>query len=90
MTISIIFSINQDVIQVYNNKDIKLLRKELVDISLEACWYVCSFERYHLVLEVTVLSSKRGLPLVSFANSHLVIGRGEVKLSKPLSPSKLI
>ena len=37
MTIFIIFSINQDVIQVHNNKDIKILHKDFVDVSLEAC-----------------------------------------------------
>ena len=37
VTISIIISIDQDIIQVNNNKDVKLLRKDLVDISLKAC-----------------------------------------------------
>ena len=41
MTIPIIFGVNQDVIQVQNNKDVKLLCKDLADVSLEACWYIC-------------------------------------------------
>ena len=35
MTIFIIFSINKDVIQVYNIKNVKFLSKDLVDITSE-------------------------------------------------------
>ena len=41
VTIFIIFSVNQDVIEVYHDKDVKLLRKDLVDVSLEANWCIC-------------------------------------------------
>ena len=37
VTISIIISVDQDVIQIYNNENVKLLCKDFVDISLEAC-----------------------------------------------------
>ena len=40
VSISIIISLDEDVIQIYNDKDIKLLSKDLVDIFLKACWYV--------------------------------------------------
>ena len=39
--ISIIFVVNQDVIQVDNDEEFKLLRKDLVDIPLDSYWYVC-------------------------------------------------
>ena len=73
MTISVIISIGQDVIQVYNDKNVKLLCKDLVDISLK---------RHHLILKVAVLSPERNLLLVSFADSHLIVGTGKVKLYK--------
>ena len=41
VSISIIISVDQNVIQIYNDKDVKLLGKDLVDVSLEACWCVC-------------------------------------------------
>ena len=41
MSISIIISVDQNVIQVLDNEDVKLLGKDLVDVSLEACWCVC-------------------------------------------------
>ena len=39
--ISVIISVDQDVIQIYDDKDVKVLSKDLVDLSLEACWRVC-------------------------------------------------
>ena len=35
MTFSLIFNIDEDVIQIYNNKDIKFFYKDLVNIALE-------------------------------------------------------
>ena len=39
-TISVMISVNQDVIQVHNDEDVMLFCKDLIDISLEACWYI--------------------------------------------------
>ena len=36
MTPSLIFSVDENIIQTYNNKDIKLFYQDLIDISLEA------------------------------------------------------
>ena len=36
---------------------------------------------------MAVLSPECGLPLVSFADSYLMVDTNEVKLSKPPSPS---
>ena len=40
MSISVIINVNQDIIQVHNDEDVKLFRKDLVDIPLKACWGV--------------------------------------------------
>ena len=87
MIISIIFGVNQDVIQVHNDEDVKLLRKDLVDVPLEACWCVCQTEKHHLILEVAISSPERCFPLVSFADFHLVVCTGEVELCKSFSSS---
>ena len=86
MSIPIIISINEDVIQIYDDKDIKLLSKNLVNISLKACWCVCQTKRHHLVLKVTVLSLERDLSLVSFADSHSMVCTNKVELGKSPSP----
>ena len=36
VTLSLIFSIDKDVIQIYNDKNIKLFCQDLIDITLEA------------------------------------------------------
>ena len=41
MSIFVIIGKNEDNIQIYNDKDIKLLSKNLVYVPLEACWCVC-------------------------------------------------
>ena len=40
VNIFVIISVDEDVVQIHNDKDVKLLSKDLVDISLEACWCV--------------------------------------------------
>ena len=87
MTISVIISVDQDVIQVHNDKNVKLLHKDFVDLSLEACWCVRVTERHHLILKVTVSSPERGFSLVPFADSHLVVCSGEVELCESFSSS---
>ena len=82
MTIPVIISVNEDVIQIHDDEDVELLSKDLVDVSLEACWCVRQTERHHLVLKVAVLSPKRSLLLVPFADSHSMVGTDEVELGK--------
>ena len=40
MTLALIFDIDEDIIQINNNKNIKLLGQDLIDITLEACWSI--------------------------------------------------
>ena len=40
MTVTLILSIDEDVIQIHNDKDIKLFSQDLVDIALEAGWSI--------------------------------------------------
>ena len=86
MTISIIISVNKDVVQIHNDEDVELFYKNLIDKPLEACSSGCQPERHHLIFEVTVSSFKRGLPLVPFVDSHLMICTGKVELDKLPSP----
>ena len=87
MTIFIIINVDEDVVQIHDDEDIELLCKNLINESLEAYRCVCSSKRHHLILELAVSSPERGLPLILFADFHLMVRTGKVKLSKPLSPS---
>ena len=85
-----VFGVDKDIIQIHNNKDIKRFRKDLIDIALEYCRNVGQFKKYYLILEMTVSSPESSFLLISFVNSHPMIGIGEVKLGKPPSSPQLI
>ena len=40
VSISVIISVNENVVQIHDDKDVKLFSKDLVDVSLEAGWRV--------------------------------------------------
>ena len=37
MAIFVIINVDNNVVQIYNNKDIKLFSKNLIEVSLKAC-----------------------------------------------------
>ena len=80
---ALIFGIDKDIIQIHNNEDIKFFCEDLIDVALEYCRSVGQSKRHHLIFEIAVSSLESSLPLISFANSHPVVGTGEVELSKP-------
>lgn len=78
-------SINENVIQVYNDKNIELFHQNLVDIAVKNCWYISQAKRYYLVLEMVITDLENRLLFMTFLDSHLIISIGEIKLSKILS-----
>ncbi len=74
MGLSWILSIDQEVIQVHYNEDIKLLSENLIDVALKTGGYVRKAEGHYLVLEVAVSGAKDRLPFVTFLNPYLMIG----------------
>ena len=87
---ALIFGIDKDIIQIHNDEDIELFCKNLINIALEYCRSVGQSEKHYLILEVAVSGLESNLPLISFTNSHPMIGTGGVKLGKPLYLSQSI
>ena len=83
LAFALIFGLDEDIIQIHNDKDIEFFRKDPIDVALECCRSVGQSKRHYLIFEVVVSIPESSLPLISFANSHPVIGTGEVKLGKP-------
>ena len=79
---SFIFGVNEDIIQIYNDKNIKFFHKDFINIALEYCQINGYFKKYYLILEVNVSGPESSLLLISFANSHLVVGIYEIELGK--------
>ncbi len=82
MGLSWILSIDQDIVQVYYNKDIKLLSKDFVDVALKTDRCVEKAKRYYLVPEIAVSGAESRLLLVTFLIPHLMISTNEIQLGK--------
>ena len=87
MKLSYIFSIDQDIVQVHYNKNIKLFSKNLINIALKTSGCVGKAKEHHLVLEVAVFDAESRLLLVTLSNSHSMIGTNKIQLGKPLGPA---
>ncbi len=82
--LSWILSIDQDVIQVHYNEDIKLFSENLVDVALKTGGCIGKAKEHYLVLEVAISGAKGCLPFVTFSNLHPMIGTSQIQLGKPL------
>lgn len=67
-----VFGINQDVFQIYDDKNIKFFNNNFIGTALEAGRSIKKSKRHDLILKLTVLSLKSHLLFIVFTNSHLV------------------
>lgn len=70
---------NQDIIQLYHHKDVKLFGKDLIDISLKAGQDIRQPKRYYLVFEVPISSLKDGFLFINFLNSYLIVNTCQIQ-----------
>ena len=82
MTFFFVFDIDENVIQIYNDKNIKLFCKDLNNIALEGCQSISQLKEHYLILKITISTLESCFPLIFFANSYLIIGTYEIKLGK--------
>ncbi len=85
-----ILSIDQDIVQVYYNKDIKLFSENLIDVVLKADGCVRQAKEHYLVLKVAVSGMKGCLLLITFSNLCLMVNTSEIQLGKLLGPVQTI
>ncbi len=83
MTLYFIFGVDKNVIQVYNDKNIKLFCKNYIDIFLKNDWYISQSKKYYLIFKAVILDPKNCLLFITFSDLYLMIGNNEVKLGKP-------
>ena len=81
----LVLSIDENIIQIHNDKDIQLFCKDFTNIALECCRSIGQSKKHHLILKVTVFDLESNFPLTFFTNSYPVISTGKVKLDKLLS-----
>ena len=73
ITLAGIFSINQNVIKVHNDKNVKFFYHNFVDIAIEADGDIRKTKKFDLILKIAVLNSKDYFLLVIFPNSYIMI-----------------
>ena len=73
MSLAEIFDIDQDIVQIYNNKDIKLFGKDFVNIILKSDQKIGKTKSNDLVLKVPISSIKSYFPLITFSDLYLMI-----------------
>ena len=58
MFFSLTLSIDKNVIEIYNNKDVKLVHKDIVDIALKYGWCIGQAKKHYLVFKKAVTGLK--------------------------------
>ena len=76
MFFSLIFGIDENVIEVYYHKNIEYFCQNLVDIALERDQYVSQSKRYHLIFKIVIADLKNRLPFIFFLDLYLIVGIG--------------
>ena len=79
-----IFNINQDVVHIYYNKNIKLFNQDLIYIALEIGWYIWKPKKHNLLVKMTILGTKNCFLFIAFWNPHWMISTSEIQLCKSL------
>ena len=82
-----LFNLDQNIVQIYNDKDVKLFSKNLIDIALETGQSVRESKRHDLILKMGILGTKGTLLFVTFLNPHSIIDASEIQLGKRLGPA---
>ena len=87
---SLVFSVDEDIIQIHNDKDMKFFCKNFINVALEYCQSISQSKKDYLIFKIAVFGLESSLSLIFFANSYPVIGISEVKLDKLPCLSQLI
>ena len=78
MWLAEVLGIDQNVISIHHNKDIKLFSKDFVKKNLKTGQCIGKTKRYDLVLEVAISDTKSHFLLVIFSDFYLIIGNSEI------------
>lgn len=68
-----VLGINYNIIQIYNDKNIKICNKNLINLTLKTGLNIEKSKRYDIVLEIVILNLKYGFIFIIFSNFYLII-----------------
>ncbi len=67
------FSINENVVEVHNTKNVRLFYQDFVDVVLKHGWCIDQSKRHYLVLEVAIIGLESRFLFIAFFNLHLKV-----------------
>ena len=82
MSLAQVFGVDNNVIKIKNDKNIKFFGQNLVNIALEADRCIGQPKKHYLILEVAVSSLKSRFPFIALFHPHLIVSTCEVKLGE--------
>ena len=82
MSLAWVFGVDEDVIEINNDENIKFLGQDLVNIALETGRCVGQPKRHYLVFVVAISSLESRLPFIALFSPHLMVRICEVKLGE--------
>ncbi len=85
MLFAFALSVDEDVIKVHYDKNVKLLCQDLVNVALECGRCIGQSKRHHLVFKIAIAGPKGRLLFIAFFDPHLMIGIGQIELGEMLS-----
>ena len=85
MGLAWVFSKDKNIIQINNDKNIKLFDQNLIDVTLEAGWCVRKPKKYYLVLKVAVSNPEDRLPFIALFYLYSMVSTCKVELGKLFS-----
>jgi hypothetical protein len=68
-----ILGVYKDIIKVYNIVNVKKVKENRVNITLEDCRYISKTKRYYYILKVVISSLKGSFLFIPFLNLDLVV-----------------
>lgn len=69
-----VLNIDQNIVQIHNNKDVKLFSKIFINIALKTGRGIRNSKRLDLILKMAVPDTKNSLLFIAFSNFHLIVG----------------
>ena len=82
MSLAWVLSVDEDVIEVNNDKNIEFLGQDHVNVALEACQGVGQPKKHYLVLKVAVSSPESRLPFIALFYPHPMVSTREIELGE--------
>ncbi len=82
-----VLGVDEDIIEVYFDKNVELFCQDLVDITLKRGRRVGQSKRHDLIFEITIAGLEGRLPFVAFPDPYSMIGISQIELGGASSPT---